>query len=282
MSSAQLVVKEGLHDCLNQVFLLSTHQDKLLGRSSVCHFQIEDPLVSSMHCYFCYRKEAFFVYDLLSVNGVIVNKNLVDWAELKEGDTIKVGKTVLEFATYKGEEAGKTYITGEKANLEKISEVVFSSEAKESPEQITLGRKIKKQKDLIVCRLALKNHLLDHQSIRELLSIEKDYADRGIKKEIVEIMMEKNLVSEEDIEKFLKEHNYYKVRNKDIHFGKIVVEQKLVDREKVEESLNVQENTFKEKQEMVRLGEILVAKGLLTIKQNNKIVKFLLKQRIHE
>lgn len=282
MSTAQLVLKEGSKDCLDQVFLLSTQQEKLLGRSSVCHFQIIDPLVSSLHCYFCYTKESFFVYDLLSVNGVMVNKNLVDWAELKEGDSIKVGKTLLEFSAYKGQEEGKTYITGEKANLERVSDIYLSPESNDTPEQITLGRKIKKQKDLIVCRLALKKHIINHQTVRDLLNEQKDLSDSGTKKDIIDIMMEKNLISQKDIEKFLKEHNYYKVRNKDIQLGKLVVEQKLIPKEKVEECLSIQENSFKEKEETMRLGEIFVGKGLLTVKQNNKIVKFLLKQNFQE
>ncbi len=212
----------------------------------------------------------------------MVNKNLVDWAELKEGDSIKVGKTLLEFSAYKGQEEGKTYITGEKANLERVSDIYLSPESNDTPEQITLGRKIKKQKDLIVCRLALKKHIINHQTVRDLLNEQKDLSDSGTKKDIIDIMMEKNLISQKDIEKFLKEHNYYKVRNKDIQLGKLVVEQKLIPKEKVEECLSIQENSFKEKEETMRLGEIFVGKGLLTVKQNNKIVKFLLKQNFQE
>ena len=252
----------------------------LLGRSSVCHFQIEDPLVSALHCYISYEQSNFIVYDLLSANGLLVNKQLVDTATLHKGDILKIGKTQLEVSEYKGTDPSKTYITGEVPNL---GGGIVEEEKEEKREgegsKRTLGRMIKSPRDLNICRLALKNKLITHEKIRDLLEMRKKKAEEGKKPDLSALLVSENLLSEENIQKLLNEHNYYKVRNKDICFSRVVKQQKIVDDEKIHECLALQEKYFKETGQVPRLGEILVRKNYLTVQQNNRIIKALAKQR---
>lgn len=60
---------------------------------------IPDPAISSPHCMILYRGGKFKIKDELSTNGTFVNGVEVDEAELKDGDTIKLGRTELKFRT---------------------------------------------------------------------------------------------------------------------------------------------------------------------------------------
>jgi pSer/pThr/pTyr-binding forkhead associated (FHA) protein len=261
MKPAQLTVIHGSAEHIQQVFLLPGDQQILLGRSSICHFQIEDPRLSTLHCYFSSKEGVFSVCDLLSANGVFVNKKLVDVATLQEGDIVKVGNTLLEFSD------GREFPKG-KPEPDK-------SESEESETCVTLGRMIKKERDLTVCRLGLKNHLLTHKEIRKLIDLQKNSARDGKATHLTDLLVSEKLLTKENIEKLLQEHEYNKVRHKDIHFSKIVLGQSMASPENVEECLVLQDRYFHETGQVPRLGEILVQKGYLTVRQNNKVIKIL-------
>ncbi|HPY75553.1 MAG: FHA domain-containing protein [Planctomycetes bacterium] len=273
MPNAQLFVLEGDPDYLCQVFLISENKMRLLGRSSVCHFQINDLKISSMHCYFIFENNHFAVYDLLSMNGVFVNQNLIDHASLKEGDIIRIGKTVLEFSIYKGDEEGKKYITGDNPNIVKVVE---DADAKnEEASKVTLGRMIKNPKDLVICRLAVKNQMLMHETIKDLIRFQEERdADT-----IEELLVQQGILTAENITNLLKEHTYFKARSKDLEFGNVAIASGLVPEEQVQEFLKEQEDHFTNTKETVRLGAMLVEKEVLTKHQNNLIIKHLQSQK---
>lgn len=283
METAQLIVVEGPEHHLNQVFLIHQNLTRVLGRSSVCHFRIEDPLTSSMHCQFYYEQEKFILQDLLSANGVFVNDVLVNETDLKNGDSIKVGKVKLEFSKYTGETQGKIYITGEEVDfsnnikeIEDEDEKVAVEEA--SDEQTPLGRMIKKQRDLIICRLALKNRLLNHDHMQKLIAQLQSRSQKE-KNTLADLIVEQDLLTKERLEKLLQEHNYYKMKNKDIQFGRNVVSQKLVSEEQIQQCLRLQERYFQETGQLPRLGELLVQKNFITVQQNNALIKAMLRHK---
>ena len=119
---------------------------------------------------FAYEQEAFVAYDLLSANGILVNERIVDSMTLRSGDIVKVGKTLLRFIDPRSP--------------------VPDADAAETPKALdtpatkknTLGRMIKKQRDLNICRLGLKNRLLTHEQIRRLL--QKQAVEQGDKKDL--------------------------------------------------------------------------------------------------
>ena len=70
-----------------------------LGRSSSCDVQIDQESVSRNHCRVSFDGKRYVVQDLGSTNGTYVNDELVEEQRLKDGDQIKVGRTILKFIT---------------------------------------------------------------------------------------------------------------------------------------------------------------------------------------
>ena len=68
-----------------------------LGRSSACEVQIDQESVSRNHCQVSFRGGAYEVRDLGSTNGTYVNDPPIDSVFLRDGDQLKVGRTILKF-----------------------------------------------------------------------------------------------------------------------------------------------------------------------------------------
>jgi diguanylate cyclase (GGDEF)-like protein len=69
----------------------------IIGRSPECEMQIAHPSVSRQHCRIWRTKEGYRIQDLNSTNKTFVNDQPVIEAELKDGDLITVGTSVLKF-----------------------------------------------------------------------------------------------------------------------------------------------------------------------------------------
>ena len=68
-----------------------------IGRASGCRISIDDTHVSKVHARVFVHEGRWFVEDLGSTNGTLVNEVIADGAALVEpGDHIRVGETVLE------------------------------------------------------------------------------------------------------------------------------------------------------------------------------------------
>ena len=69
-----------------------------IGRSRESDVQIEDRYASSLHARVFSRGERFFVEDMNSTNGTLLNgAELKGEAELIDGDTVQIGDTVFRF-----------------------------------------------------------------------------------------------------------------------------------------------------------------------------------------
>jgi FHA domain-containing protein len=69
-----------------------------LGRSKEADVRIDDRYASSIHARVFSRGERFFVEDMNSTNGTLLNgATLKGEADLVEGDTIQIGDTVFRF-----------------------------------------------------------------------------------------------------------------------------------------------------------------------------------------
>lgn len=69
----------------------------VIGRSSSCAVQIDQESVSRSHCRVVRGPSGFMVRDLGSTNGTYVNDELSDTIDLRDGDQLKVGRTILKF-----------------------------------------------------------------------------------------------------------------------------------------------------------------------------------------
>jgi len=67
------------------------------GRSSTCEIPIDQESVSRRHARIWWTESGFRVKDLGSTNGTYVNDLLVAEQELRDGDLVKVGRTILKF-----------------------------------------------------------------------------------------------------------------------------------------------------------------------------------------
>lgn len=69
----------------------------VMGRSSETDVAIDDPYASEFHLRLVSQENGMMLHDLGSTNGTYVNGRRVSApTELKRGDTIQVGKTVME------------------------------------------------------------------------------------------------------------------------------------------------------------------------------------------
>jgi two-component system, cell cycle response regulator len=71
----------------------------IIGRSSKCDVQIDQESVSRNHCKLINTGKAVMVRDLGSTNGTYVNDGPVDEHVLRDGDLIKIGRTIFKFLT---------------------------------------------------------------------------------------------------------------------------------------------------------------------------------------
>ena len=91
---ARAVVVEG-DTMKGKVFPLG--DEFIVGRADKCHLILEDNYVSQVHARIFAKGESFMVEDLGSTNGTYLNRQSIDApTELRRGDRVKIGKTVLE------------------------------------------------------------------------------------------------------------------------------------------------------------------------------------------
>jgi diguanylate cyclase (GGDEF)-like protein len=69
----------------------------VIGRSAKCDVVIEQESVSRNHARIAHDGRGYVVQDLGSTNGTYVNDVLIDRSSLRDGDQIKVGRTIFKF-----------------------------------------------------------------------------------------------------------------------------------------------------------------------------------------
>ncbi len=69
----------------------------IIGRSSKCDVQLDQESVSRNHARIVRQRSHYAISDLGSTNGTYVNDELVEEVVLRDGDQIKVGRTIFKF-----------------------------------------------------------------------------------------------------------------------------------------------------------------------------------------
>ena len=69
----------------------------VIGRSSSASVQIDQESVSRNHCRIVRGPTGYVARDLGSTNGTYVNDELIDTLDLRDGDRMMVGRTILKF-----------------------------------------------------------------------------------------------------------------------------------------------------------------------------------------
>lgn len=84
------------HNPLGEDFKLYEGKN-IIGSDKSCDIVITDNLVSSKHLTILFRADKFKFKDELSTNGTFINEVMQDEGDLKDGDQIRIGKTVFKF-----------------------------------------------------------------------------------------------------------------------------------------------------------------------------------------
>ena len=71
----------------------------VIGRSSKCDIQIDQESISRNHSKILNTGKSILVRDLGSTNGTYVNDEPIDEYVLRDGDLIKIGRTIFKFLT---------------------------------------------------------------------------------------------------------------------------------------------------------------------------------------
>ena len=92
---AQLLVRQGVNPGAVYPLRAATNT---IGRNEGLEVTIPDTLISRRHARISLREDQYFIEDLLSANGTLVNgKRLTTAQILKDGDQISIGDTTLLF-----------------------------------------------------------------------------------------------------------------------------------------------------------------------------------------
>jgi serine/threonine-protein kinase len=113
-----LTVTAGPHQ--GRVFTFAERDSFLVGRSQYAHFQLrgEDHTFSRVHFLIDLNPRRCRLVDLNSRNGTYVNGQKVTALDLKDGDEIRVGQTILRVAVQMGEPACPTPSGGTRQNAD--------------------------------------------------------------------------------------------------------------------------------------------------------------------
>ena len=103
-----LIVIEGPHE--GRAFEFGEHENFIVGRGKVAHFRlpVRDKFFSRVHFMVEINPPLCRLLDMASTNGTRVNGQKVRSADLKDGDLIRAGKTVIKVSI---QHAGETDVT---------------------------------------------------------------------------------------------------------------------------------------------------------------------------
>lgn len=71
--------------------------DLVIGRSESCNIQIDQESVSRQHCRIVTHGGDSKLYDLGSTNGTYVNDRRIDEIHLRDGDLVRVGRSIFKY-----------------------------------------------------------------------------------------------------------------------------------------------------------------------------------------
>jgi pSer/pThr/pTyr-binding forkhead associated (FHA) protein len=89
---ASVLVKSGFNEGLE---VLVDRDWLVIGRGRSADLVIAEPTISRAHAAIGYEREGFYLQDLGSTNGTLVNGARIERQPLKPGDQIQMGRLVL-------------------------------------------------------------------------------------------------------------------------------------------------------------------------------------------
>ena len=105
-------------------------QEAIIGREENAPICLDEKAVSRQHAKIDYKKRFPMVVDLGSANGIFVNGNRVDKADLRDGDTLQVGPCSFEIDFGTDASASASYQPVSPNELKRIERALESSQRK--------------------------------------------------------------------------------------------------------------------------------------------------------
>jgi len=156
---------------VGRVIALSTGQVVTFGRLNTCDVQVDDESVSRRHCTLHARENVCFVADLQSVNGTFVNNRRITTADLKPGDNLRLGSTVLDFVSASAAEPGvAAHLTTTSLNLVQDEHGQTLVRKTVDPNKLDFLTEILTRKDESALLESAQQYLSTLHSVSEMLS----------------------------------------------------------------------------------------------------------------
>ena len=268
-------------------FEIGVGESVVIGRSSQASLPIDDNTVSKIHCKFFEKDGAYWIEDMRSRNGVLLNKEKVEKAVLRSGDGVALGKTKIEFKVG-GETGVQTAIRPavgaptqafesaptRKAAFESLRETrdvddIQAEFMKDEPKRA--------ENEAIFGRIALLNGMITQVQLDDALSVQSKSSPR---RPLGEILVERKALSAQQRDLLLQiqssdegeRERDYQDRKREFIFAKLAVKKGYLTEANVLECIKLQRECEREGLKM-NLDELLKKKGYLTRTQAEEIFK---------
>ncbi|MDP7035094.1 MAG: FHA domain-containing serine/threonine-protein kinase [Planctomycetota bacterium] len=282
-----------------KMITISPDQEMSFGRGVKAGCKLPDNTVSKMHCQIRESGGKYFLEDLGSRNGVLLNKRKVPSAELAHADLIQVGKTEMKFELFeistnpdsgvpeapKGDLATPVI---EKSMLEtrdpdsvdpdQKSSGTAGNGSEQNSEYLKSGpTKGAATAEVVFGRIALLNRMLTEEQLTECLREQKETDSC---EPLGELLVRKKYLTEEQRNLLLKiqwtdvgekEHSFA-VKKKEYIFAKLSLKKGYVTEAQVMECLKIQSQCEQEGLPLA-LDELLEKKGYISKIQMEEILR---------
>jgi len=114
------------------IHLLFKKEEMVIGREEA-DLILTDPAVSRWHCRIFKQKNRYWIEDLGSTNGTLVNKKRIQRAELNHLDEIEIGQSLLVFSEYSQKQEVKAEDLSQEIEKLRKDETKITDKDKSSP-----------------------------------------------------------------------------------------------------------------------------------------------------
>ena len=120
-------------------------------------------------------------------------------------------------------------------------------------------------------KLAMRSEIITKKQLIEAYIFQKEQRDDGRDIHVGEILLEKKMISQEQLESLLAALSFGETRTQDRRFGEIAVQMGFAGQSDVDAAIEVQERLFDTTHSVTRLGDILLGDGIITDAQRDAI-----------
>ncbi|MBI4576591.1 MAG: STAS domain-containing protein [Planctomycetes bacterium] len=133
---------------------------------------------------------------------------------------------------------------------------------------------------LLLGRIALRHRFITHGQLEECLRVQEERERAGGRTAIGAILRERGYIDDRQLRALLVAQRVSKVKHEDLLFGRIAVRNHFVTPNQVRECLQEQQERLTSTRRLVRIGEIMVRREILSPQQFKAIARA--QQRIRE